>query len=332
MKKITLILYFLSLIANTSTAQLLGKLLSPSKQKQVNALPSQGITGVNHEKYANQLVFDTTTITYENMNNPNLQFKTKFYTNQTIVGRMFLSKPIVSYLLKNGQVNGGINGSFCDVTVKYSIDGGESQLLTIYRDINSKDNNNKYLTTIRFEFIDYSKNSDQLPGIKLKMSEMLSSLSEGEHQIKVDVYGGIETNGGTTETRTKDPLASGIFTFIKSGASKIGRNFEEIKEHSSADNATRDKILKMIQETSTNSGWKEKITRVKITSDWEVERNNLGVIIKKKKGFYAYAVWPDGHCSFQFFSADQEYLGGGNYSETLKVGSVGDQKKCDCSK
>jgi len=77
----------------------------------------------------------------------------------------------------------------------------------------------------------------------------------------------------------------------------------------------------------------EKYTNPRIlTADWQINKNNLGIIIDRTIMTAFVASFPDGHCELIRKIFIQEYAGGGNYSNNLKM--LDDPyapKKIDCA-
>jgi len=77
----------------------------------------------------------------------------------------------------------------------------------------------------------------------------------------------------------------------------------------------------------------EKYTNPRIlTADWQINKNNLGIIIDRTIMTAFVASFPDGHCELIRNIFIQEYAGGGNYSKNLKM--LDDPyapKKIDCA-
>lgn len=83
-----------------------------------------------------------------------------------------------------------------------------------------------------------------------------------------------------------------------------------------------------------NQGWSETFQKVIITSSgWTINKNQLtGAILYRYIGAVGVSKNADGTCAYQQFTFSNEYTGGGNYSNTLKLNSIGNKKEIGCDK
>ena len=81
-------------------------------------------------------------------------------------------------------------------------------------------------------------------------------------------------------------------------------------------------------------GWAEHFTKAIITSqNWTIEKNSLtGVILRRYIVGICTSTSAAGVCSYQDFTFNQEYTGGGNYSSSLSYGSYGGKHELGCDK
>ncbi len=114
----------------------------------------------------------------------------------------------------------------------------------------------------------------------------------------------------------------------------VGLSFDDFQEGMS-DKVLKAQTLDLMREVARKNGWKEEFKKTKIESeDWSIQyHSNSGAILGRTISFWAYATWPDGHCTVQSFYAKQQYNGTG-YSKALKYAGLrsGSQKQIDCSK
>jgi len=91
-------------------------------------------------------------------------------------------------------------------------------------------------------------------------------------------------------------------------------------------------VLKAAQDHAAGKGWNEKFTKAKLVSkDWNIKRNDItGVILARTVDASVYAVWPDGHCSYQVFGFTQTYDGAKYQEGNTFLESVGAQGRCEC--
>ncbi|MEX1131837.1 MAG: hypothetical protein WEC15_01305 [Flavobacteriales bacterium] len=92
------------------------------------------------------------------------------------------------------------------------------------------------------------------------------------------------------------------------------------------------KVLKAAQDHAAGKGWKENFTEAKLVSkDWIIKRNEItGIILARTVDAAVYAVWPDGHCSYQVFGFTQTYDGAKYQEANTFLESVGAQSRCEC--
>lgn len=85
---------------------------------------------------------------------------------------------------------------------------------------------------------------------------------------------------------------------------------------------------------ANNLGWKDKFLKTIITSSaWNIEKNSLtGAILYRYVGAVCTTKSADGKCYYQEFSFKQDYVGGGNYSSTVKYSSYGGKIEIGCDK
>lgn len=315
------------LLAHTTMAQ--------DAQKQADAKPDEGITCDVHQKNIGKILFSNDKITRGNMNSESV-YKTSFNVGDIVYGRFYLSKGLNKYLVttsagnsyENEASSGMGGGSWAEAYFLMYIDG---------KPYNEKDNmvykseypvdGGKHQTTGQTRIVPNQADG----GPKKEVTDAFNALSEGSHQVRIDMYGGF---GLGSYKVTKEPIATGSFTLVKGkGATlKMGRTFEDLKPGMT--NADLEaKMLKAAQAKATGEGWKEKILKMKIRSeDWDIRRNELtGVVTARVIGGYAYAVWPDGHCGYEEMSFIQNH-DGANFQNSIQWLSIGGQYDLDCSK
>lgn len=85
---------------------------------------------------------------------------------------------------------------------------------------------------------------------------------------------------------------------------------------------------------ANNLGWNDKFLKTIITSSaWVTEKNSLtGAILYRYVGAVCTTKSSDGKCYYQEFSFKQDYVGGGNYSSTVKYSSYGGKREIGCDK
>lgn len=88
-------------------------------------------------------------------------------------------------------------------------------------------------------------------------------------------------------------------------------------------------MLKIMKDKSTVQDYKKAIIT---SSGWTVEKNELGIILNKYVSATLASKNEDGKCYIQSFTFKYDYVGGGNYSSTLTLGSVGNKVEIECDK
>lgn len=83
------------------------------------------------------------------------------------------------------------------------------------------------------------------------------------------------------------------------------------------------------KESAAANKWSEAFSHVELERDWVLDRNLLGVVLGRYLPGYAFAKWPDGHCSKQLFSYYQ-FFDGVNYSSRFSISGTGPQTTVSC--
>lgn len=95
-------------------------------------------------------------------------------------------------------------------------------------------------------------------------------------------------------------------------------------------NASMEKaMIKIMQDKASVQDYKKAIIT---SSGWTVEKNELGIILNKYVSATLASKNEDGKCYIQNFTFKYDYIGGGNYSSTLTLGSVGNKVEIECDK
>jgi hypothetical protein len=82
-----------------------------------------------------------------------------------------------------------------------------------------------------------------------------------------------------------------------------------------------------------NLGWKENYTKVVINStDWNVKKNDLGIILYRIVAAVGIFKDNDGKCKYQEFTFRQDYTGGGKFESKIKYNSYGGVSEIGCDK
>lgn len=154
----------------------------------------------------------------------------------------------------------------------------------------------------------------------------LDALSAGDHKIKIELWAGIE--GSRT---SQVAIASGEFTYSQKAAAKAALgSFSDIKAGMN-NPALESNILEAMKSYAKAAGWSENYTTAKIIStDWTIMHNEAtGAILGRTVMAALKATWPDGHCSYQVFTMEQQYNGSG-YESSVTRCATGEQGNIDC--
>ena len=324
-----MIILILSIVSVNATAQ-------PSslkgKKKKGGSATDEGITSPTHEKYLSQFTFSNQTITREHTDDV---FKAEFGASEQIYMRVFLphsvrNQPQKDCLGKHGN-NRVKKARPCIDDCKYVIRlfiNDEFQYNVDCGRLNDEQSN---YTSMQFAL---STNTDGTANGEWE--DLVRNLSEGSYTVKVDFLTGDCGWNSEYSHVNSDPFATGSFTLNKTAGETIviGRVFEEL-ETGQKDAEMEAKILDAIRYTAGQNGWKEDFQKIKIITragDWNIYRQEYtGLVLRRSVWAYAYAQWPDGHCTVQSFEFSQESQGGGVFSEGFETLDLGDRFKVDCT-
>lgn len=294
-----------------------------SKEEYTKEDNGEGVTGPLHEKYMSKIVFASEKVTRAL---PESSFKTTFTLGEPIYCRAYIARGIGDYYIYDSQGKNTNYGGFgADYSSSvYSMAYADGVLIMdqpIAVDALRKNDAGKFLNTYQIYFF---RSADD-EGNDLKLINALNKLADGEHKIRIESFAG----SGPDRT-SKQPIAVGEFTLIKKGSAKLNRSFADLTP-GMKDPALEAKILKVVQGHAKKNGWKETFSKVKINSEgWTVQRNSLtGVVLSRTISAWAFAVWPDGRCSYQDFSVKQDH-DGKNFMDNTYFEGIGTKTDCDC--
>ncbi len=157
-------------------------------------------------------------------------------------------------------------------------------------------------------------------------SKIVNALPAGKHRVRLEMW--TRSYIGKSEK----PAAVGEFTLEKAEGAvvRLGRTFADLKPGmTSAD--IEQAALAAVAAHASEQGWKERFEKVKIQSSaWSMIRHEVtGVLLGRQIGVWAFARWPDGHCTHQPFTLGQEH-DGKDFSGPLRYVSIGSQTEIDC--
>ena len=274
------------------------------KAKVIEAKTAR-VKDATNKKFANRIVFSTEKVPAENANSS--KFSSKFQASQNIYGRIYLGSLFNEFYYGNKNTEPSIYEN--DITVWAQIEGDSEK----FNLDNFKAGGEKDASTYE------SKVNTQ--EYRASFHKLFIRLKQGENKVNVWAVVDNETIIKEEVTLTKKPGDS----------FKIGKTFADFK--AGMKNPTIEaSFLQTMQKVATNKSWKEKFKAVKIASnDWTIIRHEIsGRILGRYITAYCYAQWPDGHCTVQPFSLQQEY-NGSSYSNAFKTYSNGSQEDVDCN-
>lgn len=297
-------------------------------QAEVDALPTEGVTGAVHQKYLGKIAFSGSEIKRAEMNSPSLVFKDEFKMGEEVWARAYMEKSPVQTLLRDGSANRFDSdgeealGFISHIYVDGKCISSEYRTGFDHFQVGAKEAG-KYITSFQVTVF-----NSKHPGAS--MVEDLNKIPPGKHVVRIDVYGAQVS--GFFPVTTELPIVSGEFTWIvpESGKMKIGKSFADVKSEKD-DPELSAKILKAAQRHASNNSWKETFVDAKIVSpSWYMQRHEVsGVLLGRAISGAVKATWPDGHCTYQTFSFFEEH-DGSQFTGDVRLYSIGDQYTIDC--
>jgi hypothetical protein len=272
-----------------------------------------------HDKYVGKIVFAKQKLTQEATKES--LFSSSFNVGEPIFGRVFVKEPFKNYCLyEDGR--GPYDNNYCEGYAYFYFDDNKTHTASIKFNHNGGSSN--WVTWQMF----VNAIGEDAKLNKEGVIKAINELSTGTHKVRVEII------AGNTGRYGIEPLAFGDFTLTKAEGAKLklGASWNDYK--SKMTNATLEKqILTVVAEHASAQGWSEKFSKIKILdAEWiEIKNDYTGIPTHRVLNLVAYAKWPDGHCTAQEFSVEQQYaLGTGAFSKTINFGGVGNQDKIDC--
>jgi len=152
-----------------------------------------------------------------------------------------------------------------------------------------------------------------------KWAAFVKGLRNGNHNIKIEFYGGKGTYGseGSGYAKCQKKLAEGSFTLNKSGEMTSGK-LKILPVAKKKDAALEAEMIKAIKAR----GWQNEapIKVVIVEPDWRIVRNSFGVILRKEINTNVILKKTDGTCRLTDISFERPYQGGSNYGATIVYG------------
>lgn len=163
--------------------------------------------------------------------------------------------------------------------------------------------------------------------------EALGKLTPIRHDLRMDIrLNPVEgTHYSAKEAMFSIDLGEGSEVLQDVAASLSSANLSKVNlPKAGMSNASMEKaMIKIMQDKASVQDYKKAIIT---SSGWTVEKNELGIILNKYVSATLASKNEDGKCYIQNFTFKYDYIGGGNYSSTLTLGSVGNKVEIECDK
>ena len=246
------------------------------------------------------------------------KLKTNFKLGEAIWAVVYLAKPLGGY------------GIDVDDKVRLELgylDGTQYSSLASY---NFKFDKEKLKTRnfIRFEVLPdlTSGKSDNSMGSYLSTFWQIQKLNPVEYTFVVKVMKFQGTFG--LDCSNMDALNKIAAKTEQEEIDKV-----ELPKSRSQDRELARECLLAIQRWGHAAKWKEKFSKaILTTTNWAIVRDDYNNIIGRIVEAACVAKWPDGRCSYQYFTFIQDYEGGGQYAGTVRRYSTGRQYTINCNK
>lgn len=163
--------------------------------------------------------------------------------------------------------------------------------------------------------------------------EALGKLTPIRHDLRMDIrLNPVEgTHYSAKEAMFSIDLGEGAEVLQDVAASLSSANLSKVNlPKPGMSNASMEKaMIKIMQNKASVQDYKKAIIT---SSGWTIEKNELGIILNKYVSATLASKNEDGKCYIQSFTFKYDYIGGGNYTSTLTLGSVGNKVEIECDK
>ena len=163
--------------------------------------------------------------------------------------------------------------------------------------------------------------------------DALGKLTPIRHDLRMDIrLTPVEgTNYSAKEAMFSIDLGEGAEVLQDVAASLSSANLSKVNlPKAGMSNASMEKaMIKIMQDKASVQDYKKAIIT---SSGWTIEKNELGIILNKYVSATLASKNEDGKCYIQSFTFKYDYIGGGNYTNTLTLGSVGNKVEIECDK
>lgn len=160
-----------------------------------------------------------------------------------------------------------------------------------------------------------------------KWAELVKRLPNGNHNIRIEFYGGKGAYGGEND-RCLIKYAEGSFTLKKSGEMTSGK-LKTLPEAKKKDAALEAEMIGAIKAR----GWQNEtpIKVIIVEPDWRIVRNSFGVLLRKEINTNVILKKTDGTCRLTDISFERPYQGGNKYGATIVYGVGMKNLPFDCA-
>jgi hypothetical protein len=279
----------------------------------------EGITNPVHAANAGKIVFSRQKI--DRAQPDASQFANSFADGEHIYARFYVPTAIANHYAAS---DGGREYLASGYQVRLTVDGRQAHW-GFEENLSSERVRDSTRTIELYPEIDEKAEDKSALQSAARWALLLRALPPGKHTLRMEVI----TTAGSFQSKT--PAATGELTLDRTGAMpKIGFSFDKVAAGQTNAELERDG-LSAVQRYARSAGWKEKFEKVKIASDgWTIQRHPAsGIVVAREMTFLAYAVWPDGHCTYQAIGLQQAH-DGTQFAGNLEYAGVGGQQDIDC--
>lgn len=163
--------------------------------------------------------------------------------------------------------------------------------------------------------------------------EALGKLTPIRHDLRMDIrLNPVQgTHYSSKEAMFSIDLGEGseVLQDVAASLSSVNLSKVNLPKAGMSNASIENAMLKIMKDKESVQDYKKAIIT---SSGWTVEKNELGIILNKYISAALTSKNEDGKCYFQNFTFKYDYIGGGNYSTTLTLGSVGNRVEIECDK
>lgn len=288
--------------------------------KNANASMATTTTGTLHAKYVNKIVWSTKK--YLSGPQSESDITTSFKSNEPIYGTAYLSAKLIDRIR--------VGGTKLYLTIK--MDDNVIHYYDPYIFVTEEMKQKSYVQFAMVPSLTDDLTLETKDGNKTLKEFNETMAGKGPMSYKITV---------SFEFAKTDEKIEGSFDYDVSGGTEFNEKVAaklsdalagDVKLPAAAmKNAALEAQMTTVANKLAKSGEKYGNCRI-ISSDWNVNKNSLGLIIDRSVGVCFVATFPDGHCELFKKYFFQDYSGGGIYSSQLKMmDDAYSSKRMDCA-